>query len=156
MSGRKAWWSEGVKFQCQGSGQCCISRGEYGFVFMSKKDRSRMAKVLGLKTAEFTKKYCDNTKGAFHLKEDPARPECMFLEKNRCTVYEGRPTQCRTWPFWPDTMSPKAWTKEVSSYCPGVGKGKVIPAEKIQQALNDQKATDDAIVAEAQSPRSPQ
>lgn len=148
---KKEWWETGVRFQCQGSGQCCISRGEYGFVFMTKQDRINMAKELGLTTAVFTKKYCDQTSGAFHLKEDPKRPECLFLKDNRCSVYKGRPTQCRTWPFWPEVMNAKAWKKEVGQFCPGVGKGPAIPAEKIRKEMADQEASEAQILREARS-----
>lgn len=143
------WWESGVRFQCQGSGGCCISRGEYGFVFMTDFDRKRMAEVLGVSTAEFTETYCDQTNGAYHLKEDLKRPECMFLKKNRCSVYEGRPTQCRTWPFWPEVMGAKAWKKEVVQFCPGAGKGELIPAERIRQQMKEQQKSEDQLIAQA-------
>ena len=40
---------------------------------------------------------------------------CVFLEKetNHCQIYEARPTQCRTYPFWPSIMkAPDAWHEE--------------------------------------------
>lgn len=135
---KKEWWSEGLRFQCQGSGKCCTSHGEYGFVFMTKEDRQNMAAFLGLSLGPFTRKYCDKTNGFYHLKEDPKNTDCMFLKDKRCTVYEARPIQCRTWPFWPDVMNAKTWKKEVVSFCPGVGKGPLVPAGKIQKILQEQ------------------
>jgi len=135
---KKEWWHEGVRFECQGSGKCCTSHGEFGFVFMTLEDRQRMATVLKMRTAAFTKKYCDKTQGVWHLKEDPQNPDCMFLKNKRCSVYEGRPTQCRTWPFWPELMNAKAWAKDVKAFCPGVGEGSVIPREKIEKELAEQ------------------
>ena len=133
------WWKDGIRFECQGSGQCCTSRGEYGFVFLSKSDRQKMAKHLKVSTSAFTKKFCDKKDDAFHLKEDPKNIDCMFLKnKNRCGVYEARPTQCRTWPFWPEVMNAKTWSKEVASYCPGVGKGKLHTREEINRNLIEQ------------------
>lgn len=146
---KESWWKKGVRFECQGSGQCCVSRGEYGFVFLTLADRRRLAKKLRLRTSEFTKKYCATFNGAYHLIEEPSRPECMFLEGNRCSVYSARPEQCRTWPFWPDVLSPKAWKKEVANYCPGVGKGPLISAETIEKQMAQQQKTDDSVVAEA-------
>jgi Fe-S-cluster containining protein len=143
------WWKNGVQFACQGSGKCCTSRGEYGFVFLTLEDRRNMAALLGLKTAAFTRKYCDRYHGAYHLKEDPKNPDCMFLEKNRCAVYSARPMQCRTWPFWPEVMNAKSSNKEVLSFCPGVGKGKIVPAEQIQRQLDLQKQAEQQIVREA-------
>jgi Fe-S-cluster containining protein len=55
--------------------------------------------------------------------------------ENRCSVYEGRPDQCRTWPFWPEVMDAKTWKKEVAAFCPGVGKGRLHSAEEIRKNL---------------------
>lgn len=134
MSEAQKWWKDGVRFECQGSGRCCVSRGEFGFVYMTIEDRRRAAASLKITTAQFTRRFCAKTDGFFHLK-DAAGPECIFLEKNRCGIYEGRPTQCRTWPFWPEVMTPKAWKTEVAAYCPGVGKGRVWSREEVEAQL---------------------
>jgi len=136
------WWREGVRFQCQGSGKCCTSHGEYGFVFMTLKDRQRMAKVLKMTTSEFTKKHCDKTNGVWHLKEDPKNPDCMFLKNKACSIYEGRPTQCRTWPFWPEVMNAKSWKKDVLAFCPGVNKGPLISGDQIEKTLFEQSRSE--------------
>ena len=135
---KSSWWSEGVRFQCQGSGKCCLSRGEVGYVYLTLEDRKRLAEHLKIPVQQFTRQYCQKTYGIYHLTEDPQRPECMFLKDKRCSVYEARPTQCRTWPFWPEVMNARSWKKEVADFCPGVGKGPVIPAEKIEKALQEQ------------------
>src|SRR5438093_6286206 len=123
MSSRRLrWWSNGIRFECQGSAKCCVSRGQYGWVYLTLQDRKRLAAFFGLPTREFTRRHCEKTDGIFHLKEEPGRPECIFLEGKRCGVYEARPTQCRTWPFWPEVIGPKAWAREVRDVCPGVGK----------------------------------
>lgn len=135
-SSRKAWWHDGVRFACQGSGNCCVSRGAYGYVYLTLEDRRRLARTLGMPTRQFTRQYCDKTHGLFHLRD--AGPDCLFLENSRCSVYEGRPTQCRTWPFWPENMDARAWTS-IAAFCPGVGKGKAVPREEIEQVLADQR-----------------
>lgn len=138
------FYEQGLRFECQGSGKCCTSHGEFGFVFLTREDRSRMAKHLKISTTAFTKKYCDQTNGIWHLKEDKNNPDCMFLHKKRCSVYEGRPNQCRTWPFWPEVMNAKAWKAEVASFCPGVGKGRLWSKAEIETVMaadteNEQK-----------------
>ncbi len=132
------WWQKGVRFECQGSGKCCTSHGEFGFVFLTRPDRIRFAKHLGLTLKTFTEQYCEKSGGIWHLKEDRKNPDCMFLKNKRCSVYEARPTQCRTWPFWPEVMNAKAWAEEVKAFCPGVDKGRLIPPEEIAQALAEQ------------------
>jgi Fe-S-cluster containining protein len=150
----KEWWHEGVQFACQGSGKCCTSHGEYGFVFMSLPDRKRMAKLLGLGLAEFTRKHCEKFNGAYHLIEDANNPDCRFLKGKQCSVYEGRPTQCRTWPFWPEVMSPKAWKKDIVSFCPGVGKGPIISKQEIEKQLKNQETAEDQIIDESRRKKS--
>ena len=97
-----------------------------------------MAQSLGLSTYEFTKTYCTTTDGVSHL-IDGEDGHCQFLKNKRCTAYEGRPTQCRTWPFWPETMDAKVWQKEVASFCPGVGKGPLISPEEIKKQIEEQQ-----------------
>lgn len=132
------WWRKGVRFECQGSGKCCTSHGEYGFVYMTPDDRRRMAKVLGLSTSAFTRKYCEKTNGLWHLRERKGEPDCLFLKGKSCSVYDGRPNQCRAWPFWPEVMGAKAWSKDVAAFCPGVGKGRVWTGEEIEKSMRQQ------------------
>lgn len=146
MSNSENWWSEGIRFECQGSGKCCTSHGEYGFVFLTLKDRQNLARYLKISTRTFTNKYCDKTHGTFHLKEDPKNPDCMFLKSKSCSVYQARPIQCRTWPFWPEVMNPKTWKREVKSFCPGVGKGKIWTQEEIKKNIKLQSASEKHIL----------
>ncbi len=148
---KKEWWAEGLRFQCQGSGQCCTSHGEYGFVFLTKEDRQKMANHLSLNLSQFTKKYCQQTNGNYHLMEDGVNFDCLFLKNKRCSVYEARPTQCRTWPFWPDTMNAKTWKKEVVTFCPGVGKGPLVSSDEISRNLEAQKISEQELDTEATS-----
>jgi Fe-S-cluster containining protein len=39
---------------------------------------------------------------------------CVFLKDKLCQIYEARPSQCSTYPFWPTIMkSPTSWNREV-------------------------------------------
>ena len=141
--GRKLFYAEGIRFECQGSGKCCTSRGTYGYVYLTLGDQKRFAQHFKMTRPDFLKKYCGKKDGHVFLL-DPremgltGHPEgdCIFLEnKNRCGVYEARPEHCRTWPFWPENMNPKTWNKEVASFCPGVGKGKLHTFEEIRAVI---------------------
>jgi Fe-S-cluster containining protein len=127
------FWENGLRFECQGSGHCCTSRGEYGYVYLTRDDRKRMAEHLEMPLADFYDKHCEVTDGHMHLK-GPDK-DCAFLEGKRCTVYEARPTQCRTWPFWGENMNAKAWTSDVAKNCAGVGKGRVWSADEINELV---------------------
>lgn len=129
----KSFWSDGIRFECQGTGRCCVSRTGYGYVYFDLVDRRRLAKHLGVSTQSFTRKYCRKTGGHFHLKDFTG--PCQFLKGKGCTVYEARPNQCRTWPFWPENMNARTWNREIKTYCPGVGKGKLYTADEIRELL---------------------
>ena len=128
-------YEKGIKFQCQGSANCCVSRGSHGFVFLSTKDLSRLAKYFNISFEEFRTYYCQSSDGFIHLKEIRKKGECIFLKNKKCNVYKARPTQCRTWPFWPENMHSKIWNKEVVNFCPGINKGKIINKKNIDKIL---------------------
>ena len=144
---KELFYEQGLKFECQGSGKCCTSHGEFGFVFLTQEDRKRFAKHLGVTVTAFQKQYCDQTNGIWHLKEDPKRPDCMFLKEKRCSVYEARPNQCRTWPFWPDVMNAKAWKSEVESFCPGVGKGRTWTKAEIEETMEKDRENESKLLS---------
>jgi len=129
----KQFWEDGIRFECQGTGRCCVSRGTYGYVYLTIEDRRRMASHLGLSTLSFTRRYCTNTDGHFHLKDFTG--PCRFLKGKGCAIYEARPAQCRTWPFWPENMNARTWNTEVRTFCPGIGKGKIHTKSEIQKLL---------------------
>ena len=117
---------KGIRFECQGSGNCCVSRGNYGFVYLSKKDIKKLSIELKITQQKFIKNYCQKTDGFIHLKElKKNRGNCLFLKDKKCSVYKSRPIQCRTWPFWPENMNIKTWNSDIAKNCPGVGKGKI-------------------------------
>ena len=121
-----------IRFECQGSGNCCVSRGTYGFVYLSKKDIKKLSDGFKITEQNFVNNYCQKTDGFIHLKElKKNNGNCIFLKDNKCTVYKSRPIQCRTWPFWPENMNTKTWNNDIAKNCPGVGKGKVKTQKEI-------------------------
>lgn len=107
-----------------------------------------MAASMKLPLREFTRLHCGKTEGYWHLKDHETSADCRFLDGTKCGVYEGRPTQCRTWPFWPEVMGAKGWAREVAAFCPGVGRGPLIPAEKITEQKRLQLESEKALEAE--------
>ncbi len=71
--------------------------------------------------------------------EKNAPIQIVSLSKTKdARSYEARPKQCRTWPFWPEMMDAKTWSKEITSFCPGVGKGKLVSGAEIEKSLREQ------------------
>ncbi len=38
----KHFYKDGIRFECQGEGKCCVTRGSYGYVYLSFSDRRRL------------------------------------------------------------------------------------------------------------------
>jgi uncharacterized protein len=133
----KRFYQNGIRFECQGDGKCCVSRGRYGYVYLSFNDRRRLAVHLGMSGVEFTSTYTNHVDGLYELKY--TGKDCPFLNRGRCGVYEARPGQCRTWPFWPENMNSAVWEQDVASWCPGVGKGRLYTADEIEDILKTKR-----------------
>ena len=127
----------GTNFECQGSGNCCVSRGLYGYVYLSLLDRKRLAKFFNLSLNKFTKKFCNKNNKYYHLKELKKNEDCIFLVNKKCSVYKSRPIQCRTWPFWKENLNSKGWRMDIYKFCPGIGKGKFFSKKNIQKIINE-------------------
>lgn len=134
----KNFYRDGIRFACQGEGRCCVTRGRYGHVYLSFSDRRRLAVRHRMSTSEFTALYAKKVDGLFELRY--TGNDCPFFQDNRCRVYEARPWQCRTWPFWPENMNSRVWENEVASWCPGAGKGRLYTAEEIENFLKKKQA----------------
>ena len=142
-------FKNGIRFECQGSGKCCVSRDSYGFVYLSKIDLRRFSKYFKLSLNAFKKKYCQITDGFIHLAEkDELKGNCIFLKDKMCTVYKSRPSQCRTWPFWNENMKTKLWNENIKSFCPGIGKGKLIQANEIEKKIKADRENEKEMINE--------
>jgi Fe-S-cluster containining protein len=130
-----AFGAQGLRFTCQQTGHCCTARHDgVGYVYLSVEDRERLAAHLGLTLEDFVARHCQVSAGDLHL-ADPQRP-CGFRDGHHCGVYEARPTQCRTWPFWPENMSEATWN-EAARTCPGMGQGKLYSLEEVRAQVQE-------------------
>lgn len=107
-----------------------------------------IAKKLGIGTDEFITKYTRQTSGGRSLREVKTKfgYDCVFLDRDAvpgkavCSLYEARPTQCRTFPFWPEHIRSKSSWEALGRDCEGVGRGTVVPIEEIRIQSGIQRA----------------
>lgn len=131
-----------IKFACQRCGNCCVTHGRCGRVYVSRLERRALAAFLKIPTRSFTSRYCVKADGFFILR-DRGR-DCVFLEQQRCRVYAVRPGQCMTWPFWPENLRGGNWRAGMKTVCPGTRRGRrLAPGEVARrvQAERDREAT---------------
>jgi uncharacterized protein len=129
----KIWYANGLRFTCLKCGKCCVDEGEYTEVYVTRDEVARMAGCLGLYPHEFLKRYVQKSDGFETLASREGA--CIMLSEGRCRIYDARPRQCRTWPFWPQNLSRRAWYGEVKKRCPGVGSGRTFSVEEIETIL---------------------
>ncbi len=125
------WYQDGLRFECTQCGDCCT--GAPGFVWVNQEEIEGLAKKLQIDVDEFEKKYVRKIGIRKSLVEFP-NGDCVFFdtEKRNCTVYEARPRQCKTWPWWNSNTDTEEKWEETRTLCPGCGKGKLFTAEHIE------------------------
>jgi len=120
----------GLRFGCTMCGNCCS--GPEGYVLVSDEEASALAARLKLSVAAFLKTYTHTTSEGRSLTEKTSAGglDCVFLDREKipgkavCGVYEDRPKQCRTWPFWSSVIKSRATWERAKKVCPGIDQGK--------------------------------
>jgi len=139
MSNRsQKWYREGLQFECTQCGDCCS--GEPGYVWVDETEIAAMAAEMNLDCETFKHRFVRKVGRDQSLLEYPDG-DCILLdpETRKCTVYQSRPIQCRTWPFWSSNLkSKKAW-RETCEICPGAGKGRLYSLEQIEIARKEKQ-----------------
>ena len=115
------------RFECQPDcSNCCQVEGQ---VYLSESDVQRIAAHLGFTPKDFEARYVyRTTHGHIRLRKPPDR-QCHFHRDNRCSIHVVKPTQCRTFPFWPELVEDENAWNEAARYCPGMGKGELVQIE---------------------------
>jgi hypothetical protein len=138
---KDVWFKDGLNFECQQCGGCCT--GEPGYVWLSNTEIDLISERLEVDREEFIKKNLRKTSSGRYSLIERENGDCVLLdEKTRCCiVYDLRPIQCRTWPWWPENLkSESCWGKAMKD-CPGIGKGRKHSASFIiQEREKDRKA----------------
>jgi Fe-S-cluster containining protein len=115
---------------------CC--RHSPGYVFLIANDVKRLLIATGLDLRTFQERYLRevNLSGIHRISliEKPDY-DCIFWEKDGCSVYRYRPMQCRSYPFWSGNLVSSHTWDQLKSSCPGVGVGRLHSRREIDRWL---------------------
>ena len=150
---KTAWYVEGLHFECQGCGGCCAGPGE-GYIWVTRPEIELIAELLEISIGRLKRDYLKRVALRTSIIEDPLTKDCIFLReahgpigidgRKQCAIYTVRPSQCRSWPFWPSNLaSGKAWN-ETTRKCLGVNRGRLHNCEEIKRIKKSKKWWNDA------------
>ena len=129
-----------IRFTCQpGCTNCCNQKG---YVYLTEADVTRAAAFLEIPQELFEKRFIYRSRRLIRLRK-PLRSQCHFLRTGACSIHPAKPTQCRTFPFWPDLLVDEEDWKATKAYCPGIGVGNFVPLAEVERSLAEMRAADE-------------
>ncbi len=127
---------DALRFACQrGCINCCNMDG---WVYLTEDDLKRAAKFTGMSAKAFESKYVYRTRHQMRLRKPPDK-QCSFLQEHGCSIHPAKPTQCRTFPFWPELVERRTAWNRTGRYCPGIGKGPLIQIGAALEMAEEQR-----------------
>ena len=131
------WYSSGLYFNCTGCGACCTGSGR---VWLSEQEIVVMAQGLEMKVDSFVEEHIERIEGRWAIKENPQNGDCHFLKDGKCRVYQVRPRQCRTFPWWPSTLKNQQTWAEAKRVCEGIeaDEAPLVSFAEIKQQLREE------------------
>ncbi|MHC5053650.1 MAG: YkgJ family cysteine cluster protein [Planctomycetota bacterium] len=128
------WYADGLRFGCTACGGCC--GGFPGFVWVSDEEAEVLGARFDLSAKEFRAEYCRRVGTRWTLRET-GNWNCVLLVRGKCRVYDDRPVQCRTFPFWDENLDcPEDWAR-AARHCPGMDSGPTLDFAEIERLRCD-------------------
>ena len=130
------WYKKGLRFKCLQCSKCCT--GFPGYVRVNEEEIENISEFLKMQKEDFLKKYTRRVfTNMISLKENLPNYDCCFLKNNSCMIYEVRPMQCKSFPFWEKSLKDQKSWNALKAVCPGVDNkdGDFFSLEEIKKKL---------------------
>ncbi|MCL2229570.1 MAG: YkgJ family cysteine cluster protein [Treponema sp.] len=133
---KKRFYASGLNFTCKRCSSCC--RYDAGFVFLSEIDLEKIVSLLKTNRESFIKAYCrwvTDWKGEEVLSlREKSNKDCILWDGG-CTIYNARPFQCVSFPFWESIVSSAHSWEMAASGCPGINTGELHTKSSIDECI---------------------
>ena len=133
---QKSFYASGLKFSCKRCSACC--RYDSGLVYLSENDLEKLTLELKMNRNSFISAFCrwvTDWKGDEVLSlREKSNKDCILWESG-CTVYQARPIQCITFPFWESIMHSSQTWEIAASGCPGMNNGEMHSEKTINDTI---------------------
>ena len=91
---------------------------------------------MGITPSQFKRRFLTDVTGIGMGIRLTRQGQCSLLnEQMQCSVYEVRPQQCRTYPYWPEIFYNEQTWHDEGRRCEGIGRGEIIPIDEIKKNL---------------------
>jgi Fe-S-cluster containining protein len=147
VKNKSQWYAAGLHFECIQCGRCCAGPSE-GYIWVARSEIELIANHLKMTTGQVRRNFLRRVGLRTTIIEHPTTKDCIFLnhefrglhgEKRTCMIYPVRPSQCRSWPFWPNNLkSPNAWNRAAQK-CPGINRGRLYNHAEIEKIKKNKK-----------------
>ncbi len=139
LAQRSYFFDQGLRFTCQQCGGCCV--GEPGTIYVSPAEIEAIAASINLSVDDVIAQYLYPFRDSYSIKED-AQGRCLFFDEG-CTIYDLRPLQCRTYPFWFSNLRSEERWHSVERQCPGIGRGRLYAKGEILDLIKESMLFED-------------
>ena len=134
------WYVAGLHFECTKCGRCCSGPAE-GYIWICKVEIEMLAADMDMTVEQLRRRHMKRIGTRTSIIEDRTSKDCIFLKdmpdgERGCEIYQRRPNQCRTWPFWNiNLLSSEEWNT-AGQKCPGINRGRLYTFEEIERIRN--------------------
>jgi len=125
-----------VRFRCIECGICCgDTKEKTRHVLLLKTEAEQIATATLQPISKFAVKIKDKAPYSYEMRKTADEGKCVFLKKNRCTIYSVRPLICRFYPFELKILNSQKYTFLYTEECPGINKGRILSENYFRKLL---------------------
>jgi len=103
-------------FKCKACGRCCRVEG---YIHVSNTDIKNISRHLKMTEKQFRDKYVRWVHNTGRVLPSGVNSSCIFLKNGKCGIYQARPVQCSSFPYWDMITGDNDEWEYAKSYCKG-------------------------------------